>query len=322
MTLRLVLMLVILAALSLLLGIGGMVGPQSLAGLWQTNNALAHTILVNVRLPRMVLGLAVGGTLGLSGAALQGLLRNPLVSPDVIGTTSAASVGAIVMYYFSPSTAGPLGVGVGAMAGACIGLLLVLGFAGRYVSTVRIVLAGVAVSALAGALSALALSLAPSPFALYDILFWIMGSLTDRSLEQVLYSLPIMIVGAGLILYGGKGLDALALGEEAAQSLGVDIKRSRYFIVAGTALAVGASVAVCGSIGFIGLIVPHLVRRFVGYSPRATLIPSALAGACLLTAADIAVRLVPSANELRLGVLTALIGAPFFIALILKVRHT
>ncbi len=320
MTVRLVILLIILATISLLLGIGGMFGPQSLVGLWQANNTLAQTILADVRLPRTVLGLVIGGTLGLSGAALQGLLRNPLASPDVIGTSSAASVGAIIMFYFSPQTAGPLGVGLGAMAGALLGLVLVLGLAGRYVSTLRIVLAGVAVSALAGALSALALSLAPSPFALYDILFWMMGSLTDRSLEQVLYAVPMMITGAGLILYGGTGLDTLALGEEAAQSLGVDIKRNRYCIIAGTALAVGASVAVSGSIGFIGLIVPHLVRRFVGHSPRASLIPSALAGACLLTAADIAVRLVPSGNELRLGVLTALIGVPFFIVRILKAR--
>lgn len=291
--------------------------------LWDPLDLLAlpsdirQTILIELRLPRTILGLAVGASLGLTGAALQGLLRNPLASPDVLGTSTGAALGAVVASYYI-GVGGTFAVAVGGMAGAVIALLLLLLLAGRGASTATLVLAGVAVSALAGALTNLALSLAPSPFALYDILFWLLGSLADRSLDHVAFGVPPMALGCWLAWRGRHGLDALALDEDVATTLGVDVRRLRRDIVIGTGIAVGAGVAAAGAIGFIGLIVPHLVRPWVRHRPGAALVPSALAGAALLTAADLAVRVPINGQELKLGVLTAMIGAPFFLRLILR----
>lgn len=278
---------------------------------------VAQTILLELRVPRTLLGLAVGATLGLTGAALQGLLRNPLASPDVLGTSTGAALGAVVASYYI-GVGGTFGIAIGGMAGAVIALLLLILLAGRGASTATLVLAGVAVSALAGALTNLALSLAPSPYALYDILFWLLGSLADRSLDHVAFAVPPMLLGCWLAWRGRSGLDALALDEDVATTLGVDVRRLRRDIVIGTGLAVGAGVAAAGAIGFVGLIVPHLVRPLVRHRPGAALIPSALAGAALLTAADLAVRVPINGQELKLGVLTAMIGAPFFLHLILR----
>ena len=278
---------------------------------------VARTILIELRLPRALLGLAVGASLGLTGAALQGLLRNPLASPDVLGTSTGAALGAVVASYYI-GVGGTFGLALGGMSGALLALALLLLLAGRGATTATLVLAGVAVSALAAALTNLALSLAPSPFALYDVLYWLLGSLADRSLDHVAFALPPMIFGCWLAWRGRRGLDALALDEDVAATLGVDIARLRRDIVIGTGLAVGAGVAVAGAIGFIGLVVPHLVRPFMRHRPGATLLPSALGGAALLTAADLIVRLPFSGGELKLGVVTAMIGAPFFLWLILK----
>jgi iron complex transport system permease protein len=293
-------------------------GPVDLLALWARDPALAQVLFVELRLPRAGLALAIGAGLGASGAAAQGLFRNPLASPDVLGPSSGAALGAVLAGYFAG--AGVIGMAVGGLAGAGLSLLLLLALAGRGAGATRLVLAGVAVSMLLGVAINLALSLAPSPFALYDLMFWLMGGLNDRSLPQLALAVPLIGAGIALLLRAGPALDALALGEEVAQSLGVGPSRVQRQVVIGIALATGAGVAVAGSIGFIGLIVPHLVRPLVGHRPGAAIAPAALAGAALLTAADIAVRLVPAGLDLRLGVLTALIGAPFFLALIMGRR--
>lgn len=310
MTARLALLCLLLAIASLALG------PVDLAAIGARDPDLARTLFLELRLPRTGLALAIGAGLGASGAATQALLRNPLASPDVLGPSSGAALGAVLAGYFLGS--GVIGMAIGGLTGAAAALAWLLALVGRGAGTTRLVLAGVAVAMLIGVAINLALSLAPSPFALYDLMFWLMGSLNDRSLPQLALATPLIFAGIVLLARSAPALDALALGEDVAQSLGVARKSVQTRVIAGIALATGAGVAVAGSIGFIGLIVPHLVRPHVGHRPGAAVLPAALAGAALLTAADIAVRLVPDGIDLRLGVLTALIGAPFFIALVMR----
>ena len=297
--------LVALAAASLL------IGPAGLSGL----------VVTEIRVPRVVLAIAVGASLGLTGAALQGLLRNPLAEPGLIGAAPAASFGAALAFYFGLAGLSPFAVPLAAMAGAGTAVILLYALAGRDSSMLSLVLAGVAVSSFAGALTALALNLAPSPFAALEIAFWLLGSLADRTLTDVYVAAPLMALGWALVLTTGRALDALTLGEDAARSLGVDLGRLRLTLVVGIALAVGAAVSVSGAIGFVGLVVPHLLRRFVGYQPGRLLMPSALGGAVLMLAADLVVRLVSTGIELKLGVVTALVGAPFFLSLVLSTRR-
>lgn len=295
-------------------------GPASLLRLAESAPDVARTILVELRLPRMLLGLAIGASLGATGAALQGLLRNPLASPDVLGSSTGAALGAVLASYYA-GIGGTMGLALGGMTGAVAALAALLLLAGRGATTSSFVLAGVAISAIGSALTNLALSLAPSPFALYDVLFWLLGSLADRSLEHVAFALPPIALGLFLVTTTRKRLDALALGDDVAESLGIDVARLRVRIVIGTGIAVGAGVAVAGAIGFIGLVVPHLVRPLVGNKPGAALVPSALGGAALLTAADLAVRVPIAGQELKLGVVTAMLGAPFFLWLIVRGRR-
>jgi iron complex transport system permease protein len=309
-----------LATASLLLAAASLLwDPAVLLDVAERTPDVARSILLELRLPRTILGLAIGAVLGLTGAALQGLLRNPLAAPDVLGSSTGAAFGAVLASYYL-GIGGTLGLAIGGMAGAVGALALLLLLAGPGATTASLVLAGVAISALASALTNLALSLAPSPFALYDVLFWLLGSLADRSLDHVAFGLPPMLLGGALALRTRRGLDALTLGEDVAASLGQDVARLRIRIVIGTGLAVGAAVAVAGAIGFIGLVVPHLVRPYVGHRPGAAMVPSALAGACLLTAADLAVRVPVGGQELKLGVVTAMLGCPFFLWLILRGR--
>lgn len=312
MILRLALLVALLALASLFWD------PAMLQAVAARDPALARTILIELRLPRTALAVLIGGSLGLGGAAMQGLLRNALASPDVLGPTTGASLGAVFAGYFLGG--GVLAVAAGGIAGALAALALLLALAGPAASTATLVLAGVAISALGGAAVNLALSLAPSPYALYDVLFWLLGSLADRTLPQLLVAAPIIIGAGGVLLAQRHALDSLALGEEVAHSLGIAVSRLRWTVVVASGVMVGAGVAVAGSIGFVGLIVPHLVRPLVGNRPGAALLPSALAGAALLLAADLAVRVPVNGVELKLGVLTALIGAPFFLWLVLKAR--
>jgi iron complex transport system permease protein len=278
-------------------------------------------IVLEIRLPRALLALAIGAALGISGAALQGYLRNPLAEPGVIGVSAAGALGAVVVFYFGLVRVFPLALPLGGLAGAAVGVWLVYALAGRGGSTATLILAGVAVNALAGALTALALSLAPSPYATLEIIHWMLGGLTDRSMTHVWLALPFIAIGAVILATLARGLDALTLGEEAAQSLGINIAGVRLRLVLGTALAVGAATAVAGVIGFVGLVVPHLLRGRVGNRPGALLLASAIGGATLTLLADLAARLILTDREINLGVLTALIGAPFFLALVLRSRR-
>ncbi|UDQ87451.1 iron ABC transporter permease [Xanthobacter autotrophicus] len=282
--------------------------------------SLAALVLSELRLPRAILGAAVGFSLGLTGAALQGLMRNPLADPGVVGVSGAAALGAVIAFYFGFSASFALALPLGGLMGAAAATAVLLALAARGAGTVMLILAGVALSSLAGALTALALNLAPSPYAALELVFWLMGSLADRSLVHVALALPFMAVGWVLVLATGPALDALTLGEDAAESLGFPLRRVRLLVIGGTAAAVGASVAVAGAIGFVGLVVPHLVRPLVGHRPGRLLAASGLAGAALTLGADIVVRLVPTRPELQLGVVTALIGAPFFLFLLVRLR--
>ena len=322
---RLVLLLAMLA--TALLVASALIGrvPLSIGSaiddLWHGRSSPAALILLDLRVPRALLGLLVGASLGLSGAAMQGLLRNPLAEPGVMGVSGLAAFGAVLAFYTGLSSAFPLALPLAGIAGAVMAVMLLYALAGRSGSVLVLLLAGAAITSLAGALTALALNLSPNPYASVEILFWLMGSLADRSFDHILLAGPLMIAGWLLLGTAGRALDALTLGEETARSLGFALGSVRLRLIAGTALAVGAAVAVTGAIGFVGLVVPHLLRPLVCYQPSRLLVPSALGGASLVLGADIAVRLIQTGPELKLGVLTALIGAPFFLALVLRLRR-
>lgn len=286
-----------------------------------SGNPKVVTVVQEIRVPRLLLGLLVGAAFGMSGAALQGLLRNPLAEPGLIGTSASAGVGAVIAFYFGWAAAFPYALPLSAIVTAAIGTLLLLLITGWRSGTLTMILAGVAISSLAVSMTSLAMNLSPNPYALSEIVLWLMGSLKDRSVLDVQLALPFVAGGSVVLMLCQKGLDALTLGEEVAASLGIDLSRLNYGVVLGSALAVGSAVATTGAIGFVGLVVPHLLRPLVRSRPSALLLPSAIGGALLVTAADVAVRLIPSSSEIMLGVLTSLIGAPFFLSLLLKLRR-
>ncbi|HEY1930808.1 MAG TPA: iron ABC transporter permease [Acetobacteraceae bacterium] len=306
MTARLALLVGVLLVLSLLVGDGILALPDRL-------------ILLQIRLPRTLLAALVGGGLGLSGAVLQGALRNPLADPGLLGITGTAGFGAALAFYWGLSQSFAPALPLGGLAGAGVGAVALLVFAGRAPSGPSLILAGVALSAFSAALLTLALSLAPNPFALAELTFWLLGSVADRSLLHVALAAPPILLGAAILLRLGPGLDALSLGEETAASLGVPVARTLRLAALGTALAAGAGAAVAGGIGFVGLVVPHLLRPVLGQRPGALLPASMLAGAALLLIADLLVRLapfvLPLSQPIPLGVLTALLGAPFVVAI-------
>ncbi len=301
---------------SLLIGPAGIPPLRALAALAGGGDDPLALIMREVRLPRAILGGLVGASLGLSGAALQGFLRNPLAEPGLIGVSGGAALGAVIALQTGAAATFALALPLAALAGAGVTVALLLLLAGPRGGSVTLILAGIAVSALAGALTALALNLSPNPFAATEIVFWMMGSLADRSFAHVWLALPFIAAGAALLLSTGRALDALTLGEDAAEALGQRPGRTRLVIVAGTALAVGAATAVTGAIGFVGLVVPHVLRPWVRGRPSALLPASALGGAALVLAADIAVRLILPDRDLKLGVLTAIVGTPVFLHLI------
>jgi iron complex transport system permease protein len=279
------------------------------------------TVIVELRLPRTLLALLVGAALGGSGAALQGYTRNPLADPGVLGISSTAGLGAVVVLYFGLTAASPWLLPAGAMVGAALGLLMLLALAGSSSSVVTFVLAGIVIQTMATAATTLALNLSPTPWAVDEIVSWLMGAVADRSFEEVRLSAPFIAVGLGLLLTTRRALDALTLGELGARALGVNLGAVRLRLAAGVALAVGASVAVTGVIGFVGLITPHLMRPWFGGRPGALVVPSAVGGAVLLLAADILVRMTPAAVEIRLGAAMAVLGGPFFLALLIRMRR-
>ena len=315
---------VVLAALFVVsIGAGPTTLPllQSLGELMRDDPSIAALILGEIRLPRAILAVLVGASLGLAGAALQGLLRNPLADPGIIGVSNTAALGVVLVLYFGVSQFAAWTLPVAGMIGAGIAVIGILLLAGRGSSVLTVILAGVAINAFAGALTTLAINLAPSPFAVVEIVFWLLGSLANRSFEHVWLALPLTLIGWLLLVSARRALDALTLGEDTATSLGFNLDRVRLRVVIGAACCVGAGVAVAGAIGFVGLVVPHLLRPFVGHEPGRLLVPSALGGAILLLAADTAIRVSTTGAELKLGVVTALIGAPFFLRLIVRTRQ-
>lgn len=314
--------LVGLVLTSLSLGYVPIPPGKVLAGLFPSAQGPEALIVQQLRVPRTVLGVAVGASLGLAGAALQGLLRNPLAEPGVLGISNAAALGAVVTLYTGLSAIAPGVLPLAAMLGALGAMILLYLLAGREANIQTLVLAGVALSSLMGALISVVLNLAPSAHATVEVLFWLLGSLADRGMDHVRWGLPLMAAGWVMLMTTGRGLDGLALGEEGARSLGIHLGLLRFRLIAGATLAVGAAVAVSGSIGFVGLVVPHILRPWVGYQPSRLLPASALGGAILLLTADMVLRLTAQEVELKLGVLTALVGAPFFLHLVLKMRRT
>ena len=277
-------------------------------------------IIAELRMPRTVLAVLVGGALGVSGAAMQGYLRNPLADPGLFGVSSGAALGAVISLYFGYTASAWL-LPAFALTGAGLTMAILALLVGRSGSMIVFTLAGVILSSVAGSMTALAISLDPTPFATSQIVTWLMGALTDRSWDDVWLALPLLALGGTLLALTGRTLDALTLGESAARSMGVDPLRLQLLIVVGVALCVGASVATAGIIGFVGLIVPHLVRPFVGNRPSAVLLPSALAGALLLLLGDCVVRAMPTVSELRLGIAMSMLGGPFFLFLLLRMRR-
>lgn len=317
----LAIVLIVVAIVSL--GFGAVTLPldRMLAALAGHGDRIATTILFDLRLPRLIVGLLVGGMLGLAGAALQGYLRNPLAEPSVLGASNAAALGAVVAIYFGLYALHPAALPLLAILFALAALALLTLLSGRSESPLALILAGIAISTLASAGVSLALNLSPNPFAAMEIMAWLLGSLENRSMEHVWISAPCVLAGAALLLFNGRALDALSLGEDGARSLGVDLRRTRARLLLGVAIGVGGAVAVSGAIGFVGLIVPHLVRPLTDRSPSAILLPSMLAGSTLLVAADILVRVAPTTNELKLGVVTAFLGVPIFLLYLVRERR-
>jgi iron complex transport system permease protein len=317
----------LLLGLMLLFGIWSfLLGPADygaralLAGLFDGQGA-AGIVAQDIRFPRAALALVVGAALGGSGAALQGLFCNPLAEPGVTGVTSSAGLGAVIALYFGLAAIHPFvlpGLAIlGALAAAAILYLLSRSGAGA----VALILTGVAIASFATALTAMALSFSANPYAMSEMVLWMMGSLKDRTMNDLAYALPLTAAGIALLAGTARGLDALTLGEEAAASLGVDVPSVRGRVIVGVALATGAATAAAGAVSFVGLVVPHLLRPFCGYRPARLILPSAFGGAALVAAADVGLRLVAPDGQLMLGVITALLGAPFFLWLILKMRR-
>lgn len=318
-----VLILAMLVAGVLGVGIGSTsIAPgHALAALVGRGDPIERAILIELRLPRAILGLAVGAMLGLAGAALQGYLRNPLAEPSVLGASNGAALGAVVALYFGIAEWNAVALPVLAIAGALVTLAALFALAGRSESPLTLILAGIAVATLTGAGISLALNLSPNPFAAMEIMTWLLGSLEDRSFRHVLLALPCIAIGIALLAGQGRALDALTLGEDGAAALGINLRATRMRLMLGVAIGVGGAVAVSGAIGFVGLIVPHLVRPLTDRSPSAVLWPSALAGAALLALADVAVRVIPATNELKLGVVTAFLGVPVFLVHLMRERR-
>lgn len=317
--------LVVLVALLALGSLG--TGPVKLSpfavldALFGGGSDVQQTIVREIRLPRAILGLAIGAILGLSGAALQGLLRNPLASPSLFGAPQSAAFGAVLIIALGWADVRSYALPVAGIVMAFVSVFALLGVAGRNAGLLLLILAGLAISSLAGAATALVMNLSANPFAALEIAFWLLGSLEDRSFRHVMLALPFIAVGGAILFSQRSAFRALSLGEETAQSLGVDVGRLRLLVIFGVALGVGGAVAVTGTIGFIGLVAPHLMRPLIGHDPARLLLPSALTGAALLLAADIAVRLIPSTSDIKVGVLTSIIGVPFFLYLIVRERR-
>lgn len=299
-------------ALALFLGPVAIPLTEIFTALFSDQGAVS-AIVREIRLPRALAAWLAGACLGLAGAGLQGLLRNPLADPGVLGVSAASALGAVVAIYFNIAALAFLATPLAAIAFAFAATALLYALGAGRVSTARLILIGVGLSSFCGALISLAMNLAPNPFALSDLINWLFGTVANRSFRDLSLAAPFAIAGAIMILAAAPGLRALTLGEETAASIGANLKRTRMFVIAGAAALVGASVSIAGAIGFVGIVAPHIVRAFGGHDPARILLPSALLGGGVLTIADITVRLLPFDQELKLGVAAALIGAPGFV---------
>ena len=315
--------MVMLSAVVTILGIVSLasgrvwIGPEQ----WLSLDSLSQTLMWDLRLPRTLLGLMVGASLGLCGAALQGFTRNPLADPALLGISAMAALGAILSIYLGLSGLEPWVLAAAAITGAFVGIVLLILLSGLAHTITSFILVGVILQTLASAGVALTLSMSDNPWASDEIINWLLGSLQDRSWEDFLFALPGVLIGSACILLTRPALDALSLGEIGARALGVNLRNTQWLLALGVGLVSGSCVAATGEIGFVGFIVPHLLRPLVGNLPSKLLIPSAFAGGAMVLAADIAVRFSPGAQELKLGVAMTLIGAPFFLMLLLKMRR-
>ena len=318
---------ILLPVLLLVLALALNVGPvdidlgKAMQDWFNDQVTIESLILFDIRLPRSLLAMLIGATLGLAGASLQGLLRNPLAEPGIIGVSNGAALGAVIVFYYGIAGIAWFLLPLGGLIGALVAMIVIFLLVGQNRSIITLILAGIAINAIGGALIALALNFAESPYAMQEIVFWLLGSVSNRSVNELYIAMPFMLVGWGMMLYCGRFLNALTLGEETAKSMGFNVARMRLVLILGVTASVGAAVSVAGNIGFVGLVVPHLIRPFVAYEPRRLLLSSAITGAILLLVADIVVQLLSENGEMKLGVITALVGAPFFLFLILKSRN-
>ena len=303
-----------------LLGSTPMPAGRVLAALFGAADASDELVVWSIRLPRALAAYVAGAALGLSGAALQGLLRNPLAEPGVLGVSASASLVATFSLYYGLAALSPWVLPLAAIIGALIATALIAVAAIATRSVVTLILIGVGISSFAGAAMSLLMNLAPTPFTLSDMINWMLGSVANRSFREIGFAAPFLLAGAAILLASRRGLSALTLGEEAASGIGLDLRRQRILTVLGAGIATGGSVALAGAIGFVGIVAPHIVRPFVGHDPARSLVPSALLAGLILVLADIGVRLMPTTNELKLGVVAALIGAPAFVWIAMRRR--
>jgi iron complex transport system permease protein len=312
-----------LLALTALLAFGSvLVGKVTMTwDMWASHDPLTRIVFMELRVPRALLGIVIGFALGMSGAAMQAYLRNPLADPGTLGVSAMAALGAVLSIFFGIAGLHPWVLPLCGVAGGVVAMAALLLLAGRAASVLTLVLSGVILSSLAVAGISLMLSLSSSPWASTEIIRWMLGALTDRSFDDLTLATPMIAVGATLIFLCREDLNALTLGEVGAQSLGINTKRTQWMLCLGMGLLVGASVAVTGIIGFVGLVMPHLLRPLLGAKPSALLLPSGIGGAALVLAGDILVRMLPGGSELQLGVVMSLIGAPFFFALLYSLRR-
>lgn len=318
----LIILLIGISFSSLFIGSVDLSIQETFATLMGSGTNTSNIIIIELRMPRVLMGILAGATLGLSGAALQGMLRNPLADPGIIGVSSMAGLGAVIAIYFGLAAIFPAAIQIMAIGGALMAIFILMLIASKDSSVLTLILSGVAISALATAAISVTMNFAPNPMTLQEMVMWMLGSLENRTVYDIYISLPFILIGWLMHMGTGHGLDALSLGEETAKTMGINTKNLQLRIIIGSALAVGAVVAACGAIGFVGLVVPHIIRRISGYEPGKLLIPSALMGALLLMLADLLTRIPFGAGQLRLGVVTAMIGSPMFLYIIFKTRRT
>lgn len=314
---------ILLLLVSLWLGIS--VGSVSvpISTLWDASNATAHSILWSIRMPRVLLAALVGAALAIAGAAFQGLLKNPLADPYTLGISSGASVGAVVTLFFGVSLPllGSYTLPVFSMLGAFVTLVVVIGFArlvDRSMKMETLILTGIIFSSFLSACISLMIALTGEE--LRTMMGWILGSVSMRGWTYVQMVLPFILVGSLVLWLHRRELNAMIYGEDRAKSLGVDVKRSKYFILIGGSVLTGAAVAVSGTIGFVGLVVPHMVRMLIGADHKHLLGLSFLNGATLLVICDLVSRTIIAPTELPIGVITSFIGAPVFAYIFFKQR--